>query len=221
MTTPELAAAERDVVWAAYTAAEGAVDAIEPADRASGCARCGRATTEMTPVGQVISRRFTGFESWTNLAGRHLCRVCVWVYRNRALRADAHIITRDPATLTPADPALLHRVLSAPVGADTAVIVPLRPGRKHLLPDACWGRVTVDDAGLKWTAADADRLAVMRRLLGQGFSEVMLRQGTPAYPVLSRLPADEWPRVLDDWCRLGPWRQAGPWFEVGLRASRR
>ena len=52
MTTPELAAAERDVVWAACTAAEGTVDTIEPADRAGGCARCDHATAVMTPVGR-------------------------------------------------------------------------------------------------------------------------------------------------------------------------
>ncbi|MCZ4590315.1 hypothetical protein O4328_43015 [Rhodococcus opacus] len=136
MTAPELTATDRDVVWAAYTAAEGAVDAIERADRASGCARCGHATTVMTPVGQVISRRFTGYESWTNLAGRRLCAVCVWVYRHRPLRTETHLVTRDPATLRTANSALLHQVLSTTVAADTAVIVPLRPGRKHLLPDA-------------------------------------------------------------------------------------
>lgn len=158
MTTPELTAAERDVVWAAYTAAEGAVDAIEPEDRASGCARCNRTTAVMTPVGQVISRRFTGYESWTNLAGRRLCAVCVWVYRHKPLRSDPHIVTRDPATLRQATPALLHQVLSTPVAADTAVILPLRPGRKHLVPGARWGMVTVEDIQLTWTSADANRL---------------------------------------------------------------
>ncbi|QYB00668.1 hypothetical protein I1A62_00645 (plasmid) [Rhodococcus sp. USK10] len=216
-----MTAAPSDVVWAAYTAAVGIPEHAEPADRVAGCARCGHATTVMIPVGQVISRRFTGFESWTNLAGRRLCQVCVWVYRRRPLRVDAHVVTRDPATIRAASPALLHQVLSTPINADTAVIVPLRPGRKHLLPDASWGQVTVDDAGLTWAAADADRLTVMRRLRGHGFTEMMLRQDTPAYPVLSRLPAEQWPQLLDDWHSLGVWRQAGPWFEVGLRASRR
>lgn len=48
----------------------------------------------------------------------------------------------------------------------------------------------------------------------------MLGDDSPAYPVLSRVAADQWPQVFDDWDHLGPWRQAGPWFEVGLRASR-
>jgi hypothetical protein len=84
VTTPELIVAMRDVVWVAYTAAEGAV---ELADRMAGCARCGHATAVMIPVGQVISRRFTGYESWTNLAGRCLGAVCV--YRGRPLRTGA------------------------------------------------------------------------------------------------------------------------------------
>jgi hypothetical protein len=91
-------------VWAAYTAAVGIPEHAEPSDRVAGCARCGHATTVMTPVGQVISRRFTGFESWTNLAGRHLCQVCVWVYRNRPLRSEAHIVTRKPKALVYGEP---------------------------------------------------------------------------------------------------------------------
>ncbi|QHE73545.1 hypothetical protein GFS60_07205 (plasmid) [Rhodococcus sp. WAY2] len=133
-----------DVASAAYTVAEGLAEVTTPDDRVTGCARCGRHTVVMTPVGQVVSRRFTGYESWTNLACRYLCAVCVWVYRHRPLRTDAHIVTRDPVTLRPANPALLHQVLSTTIDADTAVIVPLRPGRKHLFPDARWGQVTVD-----------------------------------------------------------------------------
>ena len=213
-------AADTDVVWAAYTAAVGPVDAATPADRTAGCARCGHTTAVMFPVGQVISRRFTGFESWTNLSGRKLCQVCAWAYRARTLRVGAHIVTRGPATLRPANPALLQQVLSTTIGADTAVIVPLRPGRKHLIPDAIWGGVTVDDTRLMWAADDAGRLAVMSRLRGHGFTETMLRDNAPTYSVVHRLPADRWPQVFDDWNLLTPWRHADPWWEVGLRATR-
>ncbi|MDV7246387.1 MULTISPECIES: hypothetical protein [Rhodococcus] len=213
-------AADIDVVWAAYTAAVEPVDAASPDDRMTGCARCGRTTAVMSPVGQVISRRFTGFESWTNLSGRNLCQVCVWGYRHRPLRTDVHVVTRNPATLTSATPALLHRVLSTTVDADTAVIVPLRPGRKHLIPDARWGLVTVDDTRLPWQDHDAGRLAVLHRLRGHGFTETVLREDTPAYAVLRRIPADQWPQVFDDWNRLAPWRRAQPWWEVGIRATR-
>lgn len=60
----------------------------------------------------------------------------------------------------------------------------------------------------------------MQRLRCHGFTEAMLREPTPNYSVLSRRAADDWPRVLDDWDRLGSWRQAQPWLEVGLRATR-
>lgn len=220
MTTSDEFATGQDVVWVAYTAAEGVPETATPTDRAAGCARCGRATTEMTPAGKVVSRRFTGFESWTNLSGRCLCAVCVWVYRHKPPRTDAHIVTRGPMTLRAANPALLHQVFSAPVDANTAVIVPLRPGRKHLLPDARWGQVTVDDTSLAWTAADAARLEVLRRLRACGFSERMLRDDSPAYPVLRRVAAEQWPQVFDDWNHLAPWRHADPWWQVGLRATR-
>ncbi|EKT79057.1 hypothetical protein WSS_A29244 [Rhodococcus opacus M213] len=214
-------AASIDVVWAAYTAAVGTPDvAGAPDSRAAGCARCGLTTAVMSPVGQVVSRRFTGYESWTNLAGRRLCAVCVWAYRQRPLRTETHIVTQKPPTLTPADSTLLHQVLSTTIDPGTAVIVPLRPGRKHLLPDARWGTVTVDDAQLSWTSADAHRLAVMRRLRAHGFTERMLGDDAPPYAVLRRLPADEWPQVFDDWPRLTSWRRADPWWEVGLRATR-
>ncbi|MFC9839760.1 hypothetical protein ACFVKB_39180 [Rhodococcus sp. NPDC127530] len=36
MTAPNLTAAESDVVWAAYTAAEGLQERTEPADRTAG-----------------------------------------------------------------------------------------------------------------------------------------------------------------------------------------
>lgn len=220
MTAPNLTVAESDVVWAAYSAAEGIPEHAEPADRVGGCARCGHVTAEMTPVGQVISRRFTGYESWTNLAGRHLCQVCVWVYRHRTLRTHAHVVTRCPASVTLANRDLLRRVLSTPVPADVAVIIPLRPGRKHLLPDAQWGHLTVDETHLRWSEGDAARLTVMSRLRGLGFTEVMLRDDAPSYTVLHRVPADQWAIVFDDWERLGAWRHADPWWQVGIRASR-
>ncbi|QHE72650.1 hypothetical protein [Rhodococcus sp. WAY2] len=140
-----------DVASAAYTVAEGLAEVTTPDDRVTGCARCGRSTAVMIPVGQVVSRRFTGYESWTNLVGRNLCAVCVWIYRHRPLHTDAHIVTREPVMLRRANTALLHQVLSTTIDADTAVIVPLQPGRKHLLPDARWGQVTIDDTTLTWT----------------------------------------------------------------------
>ncbi|MDI9941303.1 MULTISPECIES: hypothetical protein [Rhodococcus] len=91
-----------------------------------------------------------------------------------------------------ANPQLLLHVLSTTIRSDMAVVVPLRPGRKHLLPDARWGRITVDDTHLNWSESDTVRLAVMRRLRELGFTETMLRDEVPAYAVLCQLAADRW-----------------------------
>ncbi|WP_257226594.1 hypothetical protein [Rhodococcus opacus] len=220
MTASNLTAAASDVVWAAYAAAVRIPEHAVPVDRVAGCARCGLVTTVMTPVGQVISRRFTGLEHWTNLAGRHLCQVCVWVYRHRPLRTHAHVVTRRPGALTQGNRQLLRQVLSAPVSSDVAVIVPLRPGRKHLLPAAQWGHVTTDDSHLTWSESDAARLTVMSRLRRLGFTETMLSDEAPRYAILHRVPADQWAMVFDDWERLDAWRHADPWWQVRIHASR-
>ncbi|WP_458682613.1 hypothetical protein [Prescottella equi] len=101
-----------DVVWAAYkggVTSDDDTSPIVPAAAADGCARCGYRTPEMTPVGQVISKRFTGYSSWTNSAARTLCAACTWAYRTPALRSAAHLVTRGPATLTTLTPTNLNK----------------------------------------------------------------------------------------------------------------
>ncbi|MCZ4590316.1 hypothetical protein O4328_43020 [Rhodococcus opacus] len=82
------------------------------------------------------------------------------------------------------------------------------------------GRVAVDDTSLTWMTADAARLQVICRLRAHGFSEIMLRDGNPAYPVLRRVAADQWPQVFADWNHLVAWRHADLWWQIGLRANR-
>lgn len=207
-----------DVVSAAYEAGTGIVPAKESAS--TGCARCRRATAATTPVGDVVSRRFTGYESWLNPQGRGLCEVCVWAYRHPPLRREAHVIIRRPATLRTAPPAELRSVLSAPLTPDTAVTVPLTPGRKHLLPTARWGHVTADNIHLTWGTGDADRLGAMCALRAAGFSENELHRPAPSYATLRDLPHEHWPGIFEQWEQLMPWRAAPAWWEVGVRASR-
>ncbi|MFC8936489.1 hypothetical protein ACFT1A_30835 [Rhodococcus sp. NPDC057135] len=86
-----------DVTAAAYTAAVGHLFSAHRSP--DGCARCAGSTETMTiPVGHVVSRRFTGYETWTNFPSRVLCEVCVWVYRHLPLRSCAHIIIADRLT---------------------------------------------------------------------------------------------------------------------------
>jgi hypothetical protein len=108
-------------------------------------------------------------------------------------------------------------MLQEALAPDVALAVPLRPGRKHVLPAAAWGRVTTGDACLSWTCADAARLAVMARLRRQGFGSRMLAAPAPAFGVLRRLAPDHWPQVTRDWEALRPWRERRPWLDLALR----
>lgn len=207
-----------DVVDIAYTASLGPPAMQE--ETVDGCARCSRTTEIMTAVGSVVSRRFTGYDTWTNAAAASLCEVCVWAHRYPPLRRVAHVVTRNPPALRAAAGPELRSVLSAPLSSGVAVIVPLTPGRKHLFPVARWGQITVDDGHLTWGSSDAEQLSVMCALRGLGFEEGELRMQVPTFRTLQGLPPNYLASVTADWKKLESWRAAPPWFEVGIRASR-
>lgn len=206
-----------DVTAAAYTAAVGRP--YSPHRSAGGCARCAGTTETMTPTGQVVSRRFTGYETWTNLPSRALCEVCVWAYRHLRLRSCAHIITADPPAMLEALPTQLRKVLAQPLPAGIAVTVPARLWRKHLLPDARWGQICVDGVNITWRTEDAQRLAVMCSLRELGFTEQDLRAPAPPHRVLRTLEHRRWAQILEDWETLVPWRSAPSWWITAARAS--
>ena len=208
-----------DVLTAAWQACGQPLPAVHRNRNRGACARCGRADDELVPTRDVVSKVFTGYDTWRDPSGSGLCPACTWAYRTPELRAVAHLVTFAPPCLQQLEPAALADLLSVAVPADLAVIVPLRPGRKHLLPAAVWGRVTVDDAQLPWTAADADRLAAMRRLRALGFGSRMLTEPAPVWSVLRKLPRNWVDQVLTDWAALDPWRSRPPWFDLAVRAS--
>ncbi|MFT7022444.1 MAG: hypothetical protein ACJA07_001528 [Rhodococcus sp. (in: high G+C Gram-positive bacteria)] len=178
-------------------------------------------TMVMTPVGMAVSRRFTGYDGWIDPGGRQLCAVCAWLYQHKPLRTEAHIITRRPKTMAVAPPQLLRKVLSRKVDTNTAVVIPLVPGRKHILSHARWGQVAVDDTTITWWSEDPVRLGALSRLRAVGFSESALMHEAPAFAVLRTLPQARWRAVFDDWTLLAPWRAADLWMRVGMKASRR
>lgn len=206
-----------DVLTTAWQAS-GRPLASDPTHPGS-CARCGHHAADLVPTGKVVSKVFTGYDGWREPAGAGLCPPCVWGYRTPALRAAAHLVTRHPAELRQLESAGLAALLAQALQPDRALVVPLRPGRKHLLPGAVWGRVTVDDTQLPWGEQDARRLAAMGRLRALGFGSRMLTAPAPAWTVLRRLPRNWWQQVTDDWAALDVWRARQPWFELAVRAS--
>ncbi len=184
------------------------------------CARCG-SPAELTPARAVISKTFTGFGGWIDPSGHGLCPACCWGYDTDALRLSPHLVEADPPHLTRLTKTQTGELLQQGcLGSGQALVVPLRAGRKHLVPTAAWGRVTTDNTQLPWGDSDARRLRIVARLRGLGFGTRMLAAPAPAYPTLRRLPATDWPQVISWWGELDPWRVAdSPWLALALHVT--
>jgi|UPI0008383E29 hypothetical protein len=211
-----------DVVTTAFIARTGAAVSRDHAGSTceTACARCGRATAGGgLRVRDTVSRTFTGFDGWTDIAAPTLCRVCVWAYSTKALRSELMLVTSDPPRATTLSVARLRTVLKHELPSDIAVVVPLRPGRKHILPHAMWGRVAVDDIALPWVVTDADRLSAVIRLRRHGFSLAALGRDAPAYGTLKTLPRRTWASIFVDWDNLAPWRRRPLYLDLASTAS--
>lgn len=207
------------VLECAWRAASATTNAGSAVDQLVGsCARCD-VRAKLTPTRDVISKVFTAFDSWVNPSGAGLCPICTWGYTTPELRAHPLLISQDQTMVRLTRPVLTALLTAGPLAANLAVIVPLHPGRKHLLPDATWGRLTLDDIQLPWTAAAAARTTATVRLRGRGFGSRMLTQPAPPWPALHRRPASEWAAILDDWSQLEPWRPRSPWLDLALYAT--
>ena len=194
---------------------------VEPSPTLEGpCARCGT-TAALVPARSVISKAFTAFDGWSTPNGRGLCPACAWCYDTTSLRAVAHLVTRQlPALrrMTRDDAVVLLR--AGALAVDLSLVVPLRPGRKHVVPAAEWGRVSVDDVPVPWSASDAQLLEAVLELRSQGFGTRMLAEPAPPVPVLKALAPDRWARVLQLWEALGPWRTPdSPWMDLALHIT--
>jgi hypothetical protein len=208
------------VVHAAWTAAGSwAPDPDPTLLRPGTCARCGEQPAELARVTAAISKLFTAFDGWHDPTRPGLCHPCAWAYRDPTLRRHAHLVTTTPNLVQLTAASLADELSAGPIASDTALIVPLRPGRKHLLPEARWGAVTTDSATIPWTSADSTRLAAMTRLRDDGFGTRMLRQPAPAWQVLHTRPTEHWSRILADWAQLDAWRHRPPWLDLGLHAT--
>lgn len=182
------------------------------------CARCATVTTELTPTRRVVSKMFTGYDRWDDPCGPGLCPACAWSYRTPALRRVPHQITTDPSC-APLTRPQLHTLLRHLLPATTAVVVPLRPDRKHLIASAQWGRITTDNATLTWTVADTTRLAAVTELRHLGFGPKHLLTSAPPWIILSTLAPRQQRLAQQHWRHLAPWRRARPWLDLALYAS--
>lgn len=184
------------------------------------CSHC-RSPDHLVPVRAVVSKQFTGFDGWANPSGRGVCPGCAWGYSTVELRAGAHLVTRDPPTLSRLDRAAVADLMRlGPLNADRALVVPLRPGRKHLLPAAVWGRVSVEDVDLSWSDQEVHRLRQVDRLRALGFGSRMITAPAPPFQVMKTLAPRRFRQALDAWGQLEPWRQPGnPWMALAVHIT--
>jgi hypothetical protein len=201
-----------EVAWAAAGRLRLGVD-----HRPGRCARCGRAG-EVVPLATVVSKVFTAYDGWADPTTGAVCSRCAWGYRHPPLRAGAHLVTRS-GHLQALTATQVAQRLQGPLNPAEALVVPLHPGRKHLMPTAVWGRVTVEDAHLSWSAHDVARLEAIRRLRGRGFGSRMLTAPAPAFPALRRLSPASYGEVMQDWATVAPWRERRPWLDLALHIT--
>lgn len=210
--------AHQDPAHAAWAASGSPED--HAGARTGRCARCLQEGSNHVSVTAVAGENFTGFSDWLGSPAGGLCASCAWVYRTPALRNTAHLITADPPSLKPLNPADLYACLLA--GAPTteeAITVPLRPGRKHVLPAAQWGLVAVDDVVIQWTSIDGHRLQLLAELRERGATSVQLRESTPPWSLIKNSTPPHRSVLLATWAALEPWRNRGPWMDLALLAT--
>ena len=182
------------------------------------CARCST-VDELETTSRVVSDRFTGWDSWADPSGTGLCPACAWAYREPQLRKSSSVVRRDPPGIEFVDLTGLRKALAAPVPAGVAVVATLNVGRKHVLPSADFGRVSVDGVVISWSDQDVKRLAIMEELRRAGVSYLALAEPAPPWKVIAALPTAGRARLLELWDQLDPWRQARPWFDLGVSAT--
>lgn len=198
-----------------------ALGCSQPADAGESgrCARC-LTTAALTPVGLVVSNKFTGAADWADPQGSGLCPACTWGYRTVELRRRMLLVDRTRVRARRLEPAQLYSILRTPddLGADQALSVPLA-GRKHVLPAAQWGRVCVDGTPIPWTAQDADRLTRVAALRAAGVAAARLGEDAPPWPVVRSADPAGRVEILEHWQALQPWRRRRLWLDVAIAVT--
>lgn len=185
------------------------------------CARCA-AASGVVKVRDVVSNKFTAWDSWTDPSQPMLCPACAWAYRTPRLRAEILLVYYRPESAPvcrPLDPDHLFQLLvKGSLHARDLVSLPIRAGRRHVLPLARFGQVCVDGTNLSWSHGDARRLQLVAKLREQDrVPWSAFTDPAPPWRAVSR--SLDPTGLMRDWDELRPWRESGLWLQVALSAT--
>lgn len=184
------------------------------------CGKCGTPDQPLVAAAQAISKSFTAYDSWRHPHQPWLCPSCTWGYTNQHLRTEPHLVTLNPPTCTLSPTDQLHALLtSGALSPTTAVVLPMRPGRRHLMPVAEWGRITIDTGPTPWSSHDAALLTTYTTLRRQGFTPPALALPAADFRTLRR--CSDPGAVMRDWALLAPWRRPdSPWIAIAAKLTK-
>lgn len=188
-------------------------------DEGNDCARCANAAGSVK-VSDVVSRKFTAWDTWHDTGASHLCLACTWGYRTSELRAHTLLITWQPerSTFRRLEGGELLAVLrQGPLEVQSLISLPLRAGRRHVLPIARFGQVCVDGTNISWSDGDARRLELVQWLRTQGVPWRAFTEPVPPWRTVAK--AQDPMGVLDAWAEMTGWRESGVWLEAALAAT--
>lgn len=182
------------------------------------CARC-LAETALVPAAQVVSNKFTGRPDWADPHGHGLCPACTWAYRTLELRRRPMLVDSREHLATQLEPGDLYQLLAAgPLPQHLAIALPLG-GRKHVLPQATWGRICADGALIPWSREDSGRLVVVADLRAAGVPATKLAHDAPPWSVARSMPPGEIAALLERWQAVEPWRRRKLWLDVAVAVT--
>lgn len=197
------------------TAAWQANGSPSPATGDTGtCPCCGREGEVC--AAPAVSKSFTGFDGWHSATGVRLCPACTWAHTWPSARRVPLLVGKAHtcASLTRVQ---LRDLLMAPVGRDVAVVVPLRPGRKHVLPQAQWSMVNTEAGQLHWGTRQVQLLRAVVTLRQFGIPAGALRDPAPPYRAIAALPPAQISAALAAWSQLREWRVAPTvWMSLAI-----
>ena len=207
-----------DLVPTAWAAAGQPTGPHHDPDTTASCSRCGHTSTNTSPVTKCVSKKFTALDDWVNPTGRRLCAACAWAFQTPELRSQPHRLSQngDLAALTASE--ICDDLLDGPLPSTTALIVPIRRGRKHLVQYAQWGHIATDHGALTWSLSDAARLEALCRLRKDGFTASMLTHTAPPYTVMRDHNPNHWPAIGSDWDTITPWHST-PWMDLAIHIT--